>query len=456
MSTNQLKEKSLCKAIKASLVSSGLAVAVLTPGTVFAEATSQQTIDQLRQQIQILTDRINTIEVEQEKTTAVAEEVVQTVEAEREARSSTPGYFKIPGTDTEVEISGYVKADFIYDTETDLGDSFIASSAPTSDNAGDGHTRFHARQSRIRVKSNSDLGNGTKIGTHIEGDFFGGGGNESFSNSTGFRIRHAAATFTSGSGTLLVGQYWSNFGDFVAYPGTVDFFGPAGKVFARQAQIRYSFNNGFEIALENPETDGSGAAGRLDESRGGIGRDETPDITIAWRNSNLEFSGVLRDLTAVGTTEVGEDGSGGVPVNVSETGWGINLAGGVNAGPVYLSSSVTFGEGVGDYIINGFGNGLFIDESGNGEAVESLSYNFAAKFNWTDSTSSLIAFGHFENDNPARSNGLDTVDTLHINYKWAPFPSTSMGVELILGEVDFADGSSGDATRLQFGVQRNF
>ena len=93
MSTNQPKEKTLCKAIKASLVSSGLAIAVLSPGAVFAEATSQQTIDELKQQIQILTDRINSIEVEQEKTTAAAEEIVQTVEAERAARSSSPGTF---------------------------------------------------------------------------------------------------------------------------------------------------------------------------------------------------------------------------------------------------------------------------------------------------------------------------------------------------------------------------
>jgi len=455
MSTNPLKEKSLSKAIKASLVSSGLAVAIVAPGTVLAEATSQETIDLLKQQVQILTDRINSIEIEQEKTTAVAEEVVQTVKAQRAAKSSSAGSFKIPGTDTEVTVSGYVKADFIYDTETDLGDSFAASAAPTSDNAGDGHTRFHARQTRVRVNSNSDIGNGNSIGTHIEGDFFGGGGNEVFSNSSSFRIRHANITFNSAGGTLRVGQYWSNFGDFIAYPGTVDFFGPAGKVFARQAQIRYSFNNGVEIALENPETGGTGAAGSLAESNGGIGVDELPDFTIAYRNSNLELSGLLRQLGATGTT-AGDDGVGGVPVDVSETGWGINLAGGFNAGPVFLAGSVTTGEGIGRYLINGANNGLYIDADGSGEAIEASALNLSAKINWSDSTSSLIAFGHFENDNPARSNGIDSVDTLHLNYKWAPFPSTSMGVELILGEVDNADGSSGDATRLQFGVQRNF
>ena len=49
--------------------------------------------------------------------------------------------------------------------------------------------------------------------------------------------------------------------DFVAYPSTIDFFGPAGKSFARQTQIRWTSPSGFSVSLENPETVGAGAAG---------------------------------------------------------------------------------------------------------------------------------------------------------------------------------------------------
>jgi hypothetical protein len=434
--------------VRKILLTSGLAAMVgYIPVTNAETGNTDDSIETLQQQVEILMQRINRLEQDQVEQEKMMKQEMQSVQAKPPL---PPGTFRIPATDTEIEVSGYVKADFIYDSETDLGDSFIASSIPTGDVDGDGHTRFHARQSRLRVKSNSELGNGSSIQTHIEGDFFGGGGNESFSNSTSFRLRHANASFSTGAGTLLVGQYWSNFGDFVAYPSTVDFFGPAGKVFARQAQVRYTWNNGLSIALENPETDGTGAAGRLDESRGGIGKDETPDLTLAWRGGNYELSGVVRNLSASGVTEAG------LPVDVSETGWGVNLAGGWQLGSLNVSASTTFGEGVGDYIINGFANGLYINDDGSGEAIESLSYNLAAKYNWSDSASSLLAFGHFENDNPARSNGIDTLDTVHVNYMWAPWPSTTFGVEAIFGDLELADGSSGDATRYQFAVQRNF
>src|SRR6266849_10069986 len=42
--------------------------------------------------------------------------------------------------------------------------------------------------------------------TFIEGDFFGADGNETVTNSNGFRIRHAYGTL----GNFLAGQYWTN------------------------------------------------------------------------------------------------------------------------------------------------------------------------------------------------------------------------------------------------------
>ena len=94
----------------------------------------------------------------------------------------------LPAPVHEVTVSGYVKGDFIYDTHQDLGDSFAASAITGGDDRE--HVRLHARQSRFRIKSKSDTAVG-QVRTLIEGDFFGVGGNESFSNSTAFRLRHA-------------------------------------------------------------------------------------------------------------------------------------------------------------------------------------------------------------------------------------------------------------------------
>ena len=133
-----------------------------------------------------------------------------------------PITFRVPAGDTQVTLSGYVKADFISDSGNDLGDSFGASGIPVDGAEGDGNFRIHARQTRFRIKSESDLASGKKIKTLLEGDFFGGGANEIVSNSSSFRLRHAYLEV----GGWGFGQFWTNFMDFIAYPTTVDFFGP--------------------------------------------------------------------------------------------------------------------------------------------------------------------------------------------------------------------------------------
>ena len=425
----------------------------------YSSIAAADSVDELKTQVEQLLQRIEKLETEQatQAETSSNEKAV--------VAGDIPGSFKLPGTNTSISVSGYVKGDFIYDSNSDLGDSFIASSIPadgTSAADKNGHTRFHARQSRLRVKTLTDTGNGNSISTHLEGDFFGGGGNQSFSNSTSFRLRHAYADYKTGNGTWTIGQTWSNFMDFVAYPSTIDFFGPAGKSFARQTQIRWTSPSGFSVSLENPETDGAGAAGRLRESTGGIGDDGVPDVTVAWRGGpggaggSYELAGVWRDLSVDGIAPLGS-GLAGARIDDSDTGWGVNLAGAWELGDALtLSASTTFGEGIGRYIINGFANDVFVNTDGSVEAVESASINAALVYQWSPTTSSTLAFGHFENDDPIRSNGIDTLDTIHLNYMFSPWPTTNFGFEVIYGELDNSDGTSGDATRFQFAAQKNF
>ena len=363
---------------------------------------------------------------------------------------------RIPAASTSVTLSGYVRGDVRYDAGADLGDSFVVSSIPVDGSAGDdrdGHFRIHARQSRLTVRSNTELENGKTLTTTFEGDFFGAGGNESFSNSSTFRIRNAAATY----GAWTIGQTWTNFMDFVAYPTTVDFFGPAGKSFARQGQVRYTLDNGLSFSIENPETDGFADAGdRLRESTGGIGLDIAPDFTAAWRGGpggaggSYEISGIVRILGVQG------DLSDGVAVDDTTTGFGFNAAGGWEFGKVNLAASVTGGDGIGRYIINGFGNDVFVSATGEVDAVTSFAASGNIKYSWTENSSTLLAFGVFMNDEPDESNGIDNLGTIHLNYIWSPYPNSSFGAEIITGYIENADGSDGSQTRLAFGAQLNF
>lgn len=373
---------------------------------------------------------------------------------------------RVPAASTSVTLSGYVKGDARFDDGADLGDSFVVSSIPIDGSAGDdrdGHFRIHARQSRLTIRSNTELENGQTLTTAFEGDFFGGGGNETFSNSTGFRLRNAVATY----GAWTVGQTWTNFMDFVAYPTTVDFFGPAGKSFARQGQVRYTLDNGLSFSIENPETDGFSAnlvddmgddlgADRLRESTEGIGLDIAPDFTAAWRGGpggaggSYEISGIVRILGVQG------DLSNGVAVDDTTTGFGFNAAGGWEFGKVNLAASITGGDGIGRYIINGAGNDIFVSDTGELDTVTSFATSGNIQYNWTENSSTLLAFGFFMNDEPDESNGIDNLSTIHLNYIWSPYPNSSFGVELIQGFLENAAGDDGSATRLAFGAQLNF
>ena len=109
---------------------------------------------------------------------------------------------------------------------------------------------MHARQTRIGFATSTDTEYG-KLKTVIETDFYGAGGNTTYSNSWGLRMRKAYGQL----GNLLVGQNWSTFIDLNTYAEVLDFGGPAGSLFNRQAQIRWTqpFNGGSVMfALENP------------------------------------------------------------------------------------------------------------------------------------------------------------------------------------------------------------
>jgi len=474
MKIKTFERSSLSTAIKTILIGSGAALAISAGAPVQAGE-----VDDVKQEVQQLLERIDQLEAEQasaagESVTASAEESTSLVMKNdpyetgvvrnRSHQDFTPEGvdpidFKLGGTDTIVTVSGYVKLDAIYDVDQDVGDSFVFSSiAPDGTAAADSgpHTRFHARQSRLRVKSSTPVGD-KEIKTHIEADFFGNGGNETFSNSTSLRIRHAYVSY----GGWLFGQYWSNFqeNDFVAYPGTVDFFGPVGQSFMRQAQIRYTWENGFSVSAENPETTGTGSLGSLRESTGGVGSDELPDFTVAWRGGSAgaggayEFSAVFRELGVKADTT----GDGNNDIDETESGTGFMAAGGWNIGDsTYLYAHYNFGDGIGRYIINGFQNDLFVDANGNVDTVESSGGNIGVTFDVGDMDKINFVYGFFENEDPAESNGIDELTSFHASYWNHRQAGLSLGYEVIFGEAEYSDGSEGDNTRLQFAVQKSF
>ncbi|MGH1484615.1 MAG: DcaP family trimeric outer membrane transporter [Cellvibrionaceae bacterium] len=340
----------------------------------------------------------------------------------------------------EVNISGYVKLDAIYDTDQRQGDLSFANQLETGDAADseEGGFRMHARESRIRLTgSHSD----SKV--VIEGDFFGSGGNEAVSNSRGFRLRHAYGQH----GNWTIGQNWSTFMDFMTYPKTLDFGTQPGVSFIRQAQIRYTSGN-FSVALENPE------ASIRDASNVALTSvDPLPDVIAKYRSEGDKFgfyaAALLRDIEA----DLGDETES---ANATA----------LHAGLVFKTGS---GGRLGLNIITGqpgryqqekwsFADAILID--GDLEVIESTSFQLTYKHKLSNGSFN-ISYSELEIDDEHEAEvvavgGFETVSEFHINRIWAVGKKIEYGIEVGLGEREEFSGDDGDNTRIQFSAKYKF
>ena len=367
----------------------------------------------------------------------------------------SPSSFKIPASDTTVTVGGYIKGDVILDLDADVGDSFFVGAIPNDeDQTLDSNVRMHARQSRLIVSSETELDGGDSIYTHIEGDFFGTKGTEGFSNSDGFRLRHAYADYSTDAGTLKVGKNWTLFGGFNYVP-TVDFFAPNGQIFIRQGQVRYTFPNGFAVSIENPETiflDDAGGTQALTT------KDELPDVVVKWSGGpggsagSYSASAVLRQVGGTGT---GVDGSA---VDDEESVVGIHVGGNWGLDDVSFTAGLAFGEGLGRYHLANTSAGV-LGVNGQIETIDQIGLTAGVTIATSATSSVNINLGYSERDDEFASftpTADETGTSIHANYMTSPWPNTNFGFEIVLGDRESFNGDSGEATRLQFGAQRFF
>ncbi|GGX86231.1 hypothetical protein GCM10007160_11870 [Litchfieldella qijiaojingensis] len=406
------------------------------------------TLEELRAQMAEMQRQIERLEREQQadrERLAAAERAPANVVT----GGDMPGSFKLPGTDTSVLIGGYVKLDAIYDLDQDLGDTLFADGIDATDEDSDTSFRAHARQSRLYLKTSTPtfLGDAT---THIEGDFFGGGGNEVFSNSRGFRLRHAYGEVAG----FLAGQTWSNFMHFTAYPTTVDFDGPVGVSFIRQAQVRYTLPVGpgnLSFAAENPESTGFPGS-----------RDTAPDVTARYHwtgdQAAVETAALVRRLETDDAAASSDD---------STIGYGLMLAGSIDVtNSTTLMAGAIYGDGVGRYLYtaNGVDDGsdsigaAFIDADGELDTIEAYGFNVAATQQWTDKFSSVLSFGQVRGDRPEDLFPTSTrkLQSIHFGhfYQWTDPVMLMFEVSHAQKEIQSRDEEGN--TRLQFAAQYNF
>ena len=343
----------------------------------------------------------------------------------------------------EVKFSGYAKLDAIYDVDQPQGDLSFANQLETGDatNSQNASFRMHARESRLNITASHE---GAKV--VIEGDFFGAGGNELVSNSRTFRLRK----FYGDHGNWRMGQDWSTFMDFMAFPKSLDFGTNPGVSFIRQALIRYSVN-GFAVAIENPE---SRLADATDTAL--TATDAVPDLVVKYRKEGSQFgfygAALLRQLEA----EV--DAAGDTESTFSfaiHAGGVLKLPNGARLGGSIITGSA------GRYSQErwSFEDAILIN--GDLEAIESTALELSYKQPIGNGSSFNAGLGILTIDDEfeeevAAVGGFDQVSEFFANYIHKLSEKVEMGVELSYGERENFDGTDGDNTRLQFSGKYSF
>ncbi len=374
-----------------------------------------------------------------------------------------------------VEFHGYVKADYIYDIGHKGSDVLNYQKIPmTKESSAKGHARFHLKQTRFNLKKSIDSPLGVLTG-FIEGDFNTDEGNETLSNSTGFRLRHAYIK----NENWLAGQSWSTFVDTKSYPEMVEFGNIVGQSLLRQPQLRYSHSfDDYQLmlSLENPEIDVRYLFKNTNNSNKQFYQphDKYPDIII--RSIVTKPWGYL-SLQAVGRRLAVENIEN--RTRKSTIGYGLALSGRINmSARDDLRFYLTSGKGMGRYLQESSNaaadvsaNNLNQFQNGNFKLRTNKSYGayLAYRHWWNESWRSNAGIGFVELEKPANTTEDNTYfdrsyHSAFINIFWQATKELSLGGEYLRGvrrtQIKTSDSpmnkESGDLERLLFSVKYTF
>jgi hypothetical protein len=352
-----------------------------------------------------------------------------------------PGSIKIPGTDLSLKIGGYVKMDFIQDFDS-IGNQFQfkTDTIPVKGTAAadlGGQTTLHARETRVNLVLHGETPKG-KFRAFFEGDFYG--------DSSNFRTRPAFGEF----GNLLGGQTWTTFMDISARPRSLDYEGPDGEVFVRQAMFRWTqpLSDHWKLAIAVEQ---SGSQFTLPLGFIGAARNNTPDFPAFLRyergRGHFQVASILRQIRF--------DGQSGSP-DISTTGWGINSSFRLNTyGKSGILGSAVFGNGLGRYIESL--NGQNADAVFHGNALKALPARAAViayEQHWSRHWQSnfTYAYAGLTSDASQPASTIRRTQDVRGNLIWSPYRMLDLGGELLWGRRDNRTGDNGDALRFQFSM----
>jgi len=357
------------------------------------------------------------------------------------------------------EVYGFAQVDFIQDFERvrpDWNATLRPTRIPTVEGlyGANGESILSARQSRLGVRGSIPAGD-HDLFARIEFDFFGlGEGRPDAGGQNTLRLRQAYGQW----GPLLGGLTASLFMDDDFWPTIIDYWGPAGMVFYRNVQIRYTPITGehtLAVAVERPATD-------LDPTGGPANlapRRLLPDLTAQYRLSQgwgyLQLSGMLRWL--------GYDTPGATVQTKGEAiGWGLHASSQVKLIPdrLKLLVAVVGGAGISYYMNDAtpdlaFGGTL---ASPSAEAVPMLGITAYLDVYWSKMFCSAIGYSTsiMFNTGLQGPEAFKMGQYASVNFLVTPVRNLMAGPEFLFGMRTDKGGADGTDFRLQVSVKYSF
>jgi hypothetical protein len=373
-----------------------------------------------------------------------------------------------PDDKPTLDIYGFGQVDLIGDFKQNNPDWFDVNRPSRLPNVAnqfgqDGHFYASVRQSRLGVKGSTPTSDGAVTG-QFEFDMFGVGAD---AGQTTIRLRHAWGQWKNVGGGLTNSQFM----DVDVFPNTVEYWGPNGMLFLRNAQVFVELyrkgDSNARVAVEAPGA--SGDAGQFAdrvELQHVKGRFPSPDFTGHYRYADskwgyVQLGGALRYIAY-------DDLLPNDPFNLSGHvwGWGLSVSAGLKpTANDLLHLQVIEGAGVENYF-----NDAPIDvgiqtQLGNavtpvvGKALGDFGLVIYLDHNWNDRMSTSLGYSRVDisNSDGQAANAYKNGQYASANLLMTPVKNVLMGGEFLWGHREnFSDGFSVSDYRLQFTFKYSF
>jgi DcaP outer membrane protein len=443
-----------------------IGTAISSPAQTTEEQQLKQRVQQLEQELADLKARVSAMPSIPAPAPATTTTVV-TIQNESTEHTEEPAEESGLGKST-MQIYGIMQLDLGYDAgavDPAWFDVVRTTKLPAfKDQFGKGgNTYAGVRQSRFGVKTFTP----TKLGdlkTIFEFELFGVGVD---AGQTTFRLRHAWGEL----GPIGAGQTWSPFMDPDVFPNSLEYWGPAGMVFFRNVQLRWTpYKRGstdFAVALERPgaSADPGSLAGREDIANT-KGRFPAPDFSAHFRyggeRGHIQVATLVRyikwdDLQPTPTT----NNSG------SAVGWGVNTS----ANYIFdkkndtLRLQVVYGRGIQNYMndspVDVAAKPAFGDprRTFDGEALTEVGVVAFLDHAWSQRWTSSIGYSLNDVGNTSLQapSAFSKGQYALANFMFNPIKDVMTGAEFQWGRREnHGDGWKYDDYRVQFGFRYKF